>query len=173
MLHQLDDFLVVVLPFDDVQKVREKFLGIFLNTWGSFIGEENQRTLYRKGIPWDKIRLMEHENEFTAGENRSHLIYCEFFQKTQIMYEERIAQFAETSQFRMQGCSARSFFSHLIVLSTTVEPLYLNVHFDSMCRDDLAMCSDFLKSWYAVSFSSTIMWKKLCNPYIIRGILSK
>lgn len=50
-LHLLDDFLVVVPPFDDVQKVREKFLGIFLNTWGSFIGEENQRTLYRKGIP--------------------------------------------------------------------------------------------------------------------------
>lgn len=137
------------------------------NSWGYFwtLGVPLSEKKYRKGIPWDKIRLMEHGNKFTAEEIRSHLIYCEFFQKTQIMYEERNAQFAKTSQFRLQGCPARSIFYF--------SPNSFINHFDSMCRDDLAMCSDFLKSWNVVSFLSNIMWKKLRNPYILRGFLSK
>lgn len=46
----------------------------------------------------------------------------------------------------------RSFISHLIALSTTVEPLHYHIKIDRMCRADLSMWLKFLRSWNGVSF---------------------
>lgn len=136
------------------------------NSWGYFwtLGVPLSEKKYRKGIPWDKIRLMEHGNKNCLNS----------FKKRKSCTKKEMLSLLRHLNFACRVVlPGRSFISHLIVLSTTEEPLHLNVHFDSMCRDDLAMCSDFLKSWNVVSFLSNIMWKKLRNPYILRGFLSK
>lgn len=153
VLHLLDDFLVVVPPFDDAHKVMERFLGIFRTleiplsekktegpcTELEYLGITLDSWNMEARLPPEKIdRILSIVNSFKTRKSCTK--------------RELLSLLGHLNFACRVVLPGRSFISHLIALSTTVEPLHFHVHLDSMCRDDLAMWSDFLKRWNGVSF---------------------
>lgn len=153
VLHLLDDFLVVVPPWGDAFEVMHRFLNIFKEL----------------GIP-----LSSKKTEGPCNEIEYLGLYLDSAKmETRLPREKltRITELLETFQYK-KSCTkrellsllghlnfacrvilpGRSFISHLIALSTTVEPLHYHIKIDRMCRADLSMWLKFLRSWNGVSF---------------------
>lgn len=146
-LHLPDDYLVVVPPWGNALEVKHRFLNNF---------EEL------------RIPLSSKKTAGPCNEIEYFGLYLDSIKmETRLPREKitRITELLETFQYKKSctkgellsllghlnfACRGRSFISHLIALSTTVESLHY--HIKIMFRADLGMWLKFLRSWNDVSF---------------------
>lgn len=153
ILHLLDDFLVVVPPDSNATEIKLKLLSLFkdLGIPLSVKKTEGPNTeLEYLGIYLDSFNMIARLPKDKI--DRISEIVESFLHRKSCTKRELLSLLGHLNFACRVILPGRSFISHLIALSTTVEPLHYHIQLDSMCRADLTMWAKFLRSWNGVSF---------------------
>ena len=152
ILHLLDDFLVIVPENEDANEIMCTFLNIFKmlgvplsakNTEGpchvlEYLGVYLDTVKMEARLPREKVLRIQN-------------IIQSYTSRKSCTKRELLSLLGHLNFACRVILPGRSFISHLIKLSTTVDKLHHHVQIKN-CRSDLAMWSKFLLNWNGVSF---------------------
>lgn len=153
VLHLLDDFLVVIPTSTDAHLIKEKFLSIFHSLRVPIAQHKTEgpaTCLEYLGIILDSEKM---EARLPRQKTLRILDTIEAFTSRRTCTKRELLSLLGHMSFAGKVVRpGRSFISHLISLSTSVEKLHHHVTLTADVRADLNMWADFLRNWNGASF---------------------